>query len=91
VRCPSRSPEPRRAANVGVVVDDSLSILELFAWIKRKAGIDVDYRTGPPRPSDQWVSISDLTAATALTGWKPEASLEQGFGNLLAGFVKAET
>lgn len=78
-----------RAVNVGGGVDNSLSILELFAWIKREAGIDVDYRTGPPRPSDQLVYISDLTAVTELTGWKPEVTLEKGLGSLLAGLVKA--
>jgi len=77
------------AVNVGGGVDNSLSIRELFAWLKREAGIDVDYRTGPPRPSDQLSYISDLTAVTKLTGWKPEVSLEQGLGRLLAGLVKA--
>lgn len=76
------------AVNVGGGKSNSLSILELFAWIERATGITVDYRTGPPRPSDQLVYVSDLTAVTALTGWKPEVTLEQGLGDLLAGLVR---
>lgn len=77
------------AVNVGGGVANSLSILELFDWIKREAGIEVDYRTGPPRPSDQLVYISDLTAVEALTGWKPEVSIETGLHALLASLTAA--
>jgi CDP-paratose 2-epimerase len=82
-------PGTENAVNVGGGAGNSLSILELFAWIKNVAGIDVDYRTGPPRPSDQLVYVTDLTAVTKLTGWTPQVSVEQGLHELLAGLKSA--
>jgi CDP-paratose 2-epimerase len=83
-------PGSENAVNVGGGAGNSLSILELFGWIKRVAGIDVDYRPGPPRPSDQLVYISDLAAVTKLTGWTPKITVEQGLHELLAGLVAHE-
>ena len=64
--------------NVGGGEANSLSILELFAWLEQRTGRPVDYRTGPTRPSDQLVFISENKAVNALTGWVPEVSVEQG-------------
>jgi CDP-paratose 2-epimerase len=72
------------AVNVGGGVANSLSILELFTWIEKATGKPVDYRTGDPRPSDQLVFISDNSAVTALSGWEPKVSVEEGLGRLLA-------
>ena len=69
--------------NVGGGADNSLSILEFFAWFKATTGIDVDYSTGPLRPSDQKVFISDNTRVSSLTGWRPEISAETGLAALL--------
>lgn len=80
-------PGTPHGVNVGGGAENSLSILELFAWITRETGIQVDYRTGPPRPSDQLVYISDLSAVTAFTGWKPEVSVETGLRALLASLT----
>lgn len=70
--------------NVGGGEANSLSILELFAWLEQRTGRPVDYRTGPTRPSDQLVFISENKAVNALTGWVPEVSVEQGLTALLA-------
>ncbi len=45
--------------NVGGGVGNSLSILELFAWLEDRTGTAVSYETGPTRPSDQMVFVSD--------------------------------
>jgi CDP-paratose 2-epimerase len=78
-------PGRRNAVNVGGGVDNSLSILELFAWIENATGRKVEYRIGEARPSDQLVFISDNSAVTALTGWRPEVSVDEGLRGLLDG------
>jgi CDP-paratose 2-epimerase len=69
--------------NVGGGAENSLSILELFAWLEERTGTAVSYETGPTRPSDQLVFVSDNVSLNALTGWKPEVTVEQGIGALL--------
>jgi CDP-paratose 2-epimerase len=70
--------------NVGGGPDNSLSILELFAWLEERTGAPVDFRTGPTRPSDQMVFVSDNVSVSELTGWTPQVSVEQGLSALLA-------
>jgi CDP-paratose 2-epimerase len=71
--------------NVGGGAANSLSILELFAWIQNQTGLPVDFRTGQARPSDQLLFVSANETVTALTGWVPEVSVETGLSRLLAG------
>lgn len=70
--------------NVGGGIGNDLSILELFAWLTARTGRPVGYVTGPTRPSDQLVFVSDNRAVRDLTGWRPEVTLEAGLGALLA-------
>lgn len=70
--------------NVGGGVDNSMSILELFAWLEERTGQPVVFTTGPVRPSDQKVFVSANASVTALTGWRPEVDLETGLSALLA-------
>lgn len=69
--------------NVGGGVENSLSILELFAWIENQTGSKVDFRTGQARPSDQLVFVSANDTVSALTGWLPEVTVKNGLGQLL--------
>ena len=66
------------ATNVGGGLHNSLSILELFAWIRETHGTEISYETGEPRPSDQLVFISDNSRIQALTNWTPEIGLDLG-------------
>lgn len=66
------------AANVGGGPRNSLSILELFSWIREQHGIEVSYQTGDPRPSDQLVFISDNSRVESLSHWTPTISLDYG-------------
>lgn len=77
------APGSPAVVNVGGGPDNSMSILEFFAWFTAKTGIKVDYSTGPLRPSDQKVFISDNTCVSELTGWRPEVSVETGLTALL--------
>lgn len=69
--------------NVGGGQSNSLSILELFSRLEQTLGIKVLFKTGPERPSDQKVFISDNSAVTALTGWQPEINLDFGLSQLV--------
>jgi CDP-paratose 2-epimerase len=69
--------------NVGGGEANAMSILEFFTWFEKATSRPVAYQTGPLRPSDQKVFISDNTRVTALTGWSPAVSVESGLQALL--------
>lgn len=77
-------PGTDNAFNVGGGPRNTLSILELFAWIERKTGRPVDYRTGESRPSDQMVYVSDNSRVTRLTAWEPSVGVEEGLSALFS-------
>ena len=69
--------------NVGGGPDRSLSILELFAWLEDRLGRPVEYATGPERPSDQKVFVSDNVSVSRATGWEPRVTVDEGLMALL--------
>ncbi len=69
--------------NVGGGPDRSLSILELFAWLEERLGRPITYETGPERPSDQKVFVSNNLRVSALTGWAPRVTIDEGLNRLL--------
>jgi len=79
----SISPGSTNQFNVGGGADRSLSILELFEWLRPRLAAEVRFTTGPVRPSDQRVFISDNGAVRALTGWSPRVTVDQGLERLL--------
>ena len=86
----SVQPGAGHQVNVGGGVENSLSILELFAWLEDRTGTAVSFETGPTRPSDQLVFVSDNVAVNALTGWSPAVSVDEGIGALLRGVTAEE-
>ena len=80
-----RSRAPGTSSTSVAGVDNSLSILELFAWLEA--------RTGPPSTSrpvrrdraTRWCSSRTTRSVSALTGWSPEVSVEQGLTMLFDG------
>ena len=69
--------------NVGGGPDRTLSILELFAWVEDRLGRPVEYATGPERPSDQKVFVSDNVSVSRATGWEPRVTVDEGLTALL--------
>jgi len=69
--------------NVGGGPDRTLSILELFAWLEERLGRPVEYATGPERPSDQKVFVSDNVSVSRTTGWEPRVTVDEGLTALL--------
>ena len=64
--------------NIGGGIGNSLSLLELFAFLEAELGVKLNYTKLPPRESDQKVFVADISRATALLDWKPVVSKEEG-------------
>lgn len=69
--------------NVGGGESNSLSILELFDWMSSETGRTVDFATGPTRPSDQMVFVSDNRSVGTLTEWTPLVTTQDGLTRLV--------
>jgi CDP-paratose 2-epimerase len=81
----ARNPEKvaGQAFNVGGGPANAMSILELFEWLERYAGLSVKYSTGALRPSDQPIFIADISRVSGATGWHPTVSKDEGLKALL--------
>lgn len=67
-----------QAYNVGGTMEQSLSLLELFALLNDLLGIHMEYTQLPPRQSDQKVFVADITKINERIGWKPEVTARDG-------------
>lgn len=72
-----------QAFNIGGGIQNSLSLLELFALLERNLGIELKYTRLPPRESDQRVFVADITKANTAIGWSPAVSAESGIRRML--------
>jgi CDP-paratose 2-epimerase len=81
----ARNPEKvaGQAFNVGGGPANAMSILELFEWLERHAGLSVKCSTGALRPSDQPIFIADISRVSKATGWHPTVSKDMGLKALL--------
>jgi len=66
-----------QAFNIGGM-ENSLSLLELFDFLKRKLDVRPSYTKLPWRASDQKVFVADIAKAKNLIGWQLKVSLEEG-------------
>ena len=69
--------------NIGGGMDQSLSLLELFAMLERMLGIKMEYTKLPPRVSDQKVFVADITKIHNAIGWTPHVTAEQGIEKMI--------
>lgn len=67
-----------QAFNVGGGIENSLSILELFAILEDQLSIKLDYTQLPVRESDQRVFVADITKAQRLLDWQPKVPAVHG-------------
>ena len=70
--------------NMGGGPDRTLSLQELLAQLGDRLGRPVEPISGPWRPSDQRVYVSDIRKVQAELGWRPEVRPEEGVDRLLA-------
>lgn len=66
------------AFNIGGGMQNSLSLLELFALLEEIVGVALRYKKLPPRESDQRVFVADLTKAEKLLDWVPKVDTRVG-------------
>lgn len=72
------------AFNIGGGAGKSLSLVELFAYLREPYGFRMQYTAGPARVGDQKVFIADTAKAERLLGWAPETGVPEGIEDLVA-------
>lgn len=68
---------------IGGGIENSLSLLELFAMLEDKLDIKMNYTQLPWRESDQKVFVADIEKARRIIGWEPKVSANDGVGMML--------
>lgn len=69
--------------NIGGGVENSLSLIELFAMLELVLGVTMNYKKLPVRQSDQKVFIADIHKAKNWFNWNPLIDKEQGVKNMI--------
>jgi CDP-paratose 2-epimerase len=67
-----------QAFNIGGGINNSLSLLELFALLEAEIGQPLHFIKLPPRDSDQRVFVADISKANKVAGWAPQVSASEG-------------
>lgn len=73
-----------QAFNMGGGIENSLSLLELFAILEDELKIKLNYRQLPWRASDQRVFVADTSKAQKLFGFKPKVDKYTGVREMIA-------
>ena len=79
-----------QAFNIGGGMANSLSILELLAFLGTELDVRVAVAKMPPRPSDQKVFVANTRKAAELIHWRPRTSKESGLRQMI-GWVQSTT
>lgn len=69
--------------NIGGGYKNSLSLLELFAFLESELNIKMKYKKMPWRSSDQKVFVADITKATNYFDWQPKISAKEGIRKMI--------
>jgi CDP-paratose 2-epimerase len=72
-----------QAFNVGGGIDNSLSLLELFALLEKISNVKLNYIKLPVRESDQRVFVADIAKAKLLLNWQSKVSAQQGVARMV--------
>jgi CDP-paratose 2-epimerase len=73
-----------QAFNIGGGPSNTLSLLELVAYLEEDLGGTIPIAWGDWRPGDQPVFVCALGKAANLLGWKPAISVRSGVSDLVA-------
>ena len=76
-----------QAFNVGGGAKNTMSLLELIAFLEKFFGKKIPLKFAPWRPGDQPVFVCDISKAKKAFGWEPKTSPEKGV-ELLYEWVK---
>lgn len=71
--------------NIGGGMDNSLSLLELFALLSAQLKMDhsLSFTPTPRRKSDQDFFVADISKACRLLDWRPQVTTADGIGRML--------
>lgn len=72
-----------QAFNVGGGIDNSLSLLELFAMLEKEVDTSLCYDRESSRKSDQLFFVADTSKITRLTGWIPKVTAQNGIAAMV--------
>ena len=72
-----------QAFNIGGGMQNSSSLLELFAILESELDIKMNYQQLPPRESDQRVFVANVNKANKALDWQPQVSKLQGIKNMI--------
>jgi CDP-paratose 2-epimerase len=72
-----------QAFNIGGGIENSMSLLELLAYLERRLGLTLNYTHLPWRQSDQKFFVADHSKAARFIEWKPTTTKEQGIESVL--------
>ncbi len=72
-----------QAFNIGGGIENSLSLLELFALLEKIANTKLNYIQLPVRESDQRVFVADLAKVKHLLNWQPMVSAQDGVARMV--------
>lgn len=72
-----------QAYNIGGTMEQSLSLLELFAILDDILKVRLEFMQLPPRQSDQKVFVADITKIKKKIGWQPEVTALQGITSMV--------
>ena len=77
-----------QAFNIGGGMENSLSLLELFALLEHQLSVKLTYTRLPVRSSDQKVFVADIAKAARYFNWKPAVSADEGVAKMLQWLEK---
>lgn len=70
--------------NIGGGMQNSLSLLELFAILEELTNTKLKFHRLLPRESDQGIFVSDIGKVASLLKWKPRVGAREGISKMLA-------
>jgi CDP-paratose 2-epimerase len=76
--------------NIGGGMENSLSLLELFALLEEILDVRLSFKKLPHRESDQRIFVADIKKASNLLGWYPKVDVRQGISAMLNWLEKVE-
>lgn len=79
-----------QAFNIGGGIENSLSLLELFALLEKISNVKLEYTKLPVRESDQRVFVADIAKARQLLNWQPLVSAQKGVARMVAWVSQAQ-
>lgn len=74
--------------NIGGGIENSLSLLELFAMLEKMLDVKMEYKQLPWRESDQKVFVADIKKAQEIIGWTPAVNSEDGIRKMVKWLSK---